>query len=381
MRAASPAPPTVGTGAETRHRRRHRRRPLRNSPRRYLVVFLVTAVAGLALVSTGAVVVSGRIARANALADAEQAATRLAQFLVAPIVAEALAGEAGRWAELERRIEDRLRDRSIEAVFIWTEAGEVLYSSDPSTVGTTIAPTPELLTAINGKISSDLAPGSEIRFSGEGTRPLLEVYVPLRVAGRHLAFETYLDSSVVDQMAARLRGRIIPIAVGALLILQLVQVPIAVSLARRARRQDTERAELLARSLTASERERSSIAAEVRAGPVQWLTDIDAGLARLRDQVPAERRSGVDRLINRNPLYFDILMREGLINQLITTDRMNPHPHITVYRPTFYRHVLGMQRDDEFLAWIWRRLRSHWFQLARKEGLIQRPQVRAIFGE
>jgi signal transduction histidine kinase len=53
---------------------------------------------------------------------------------------------------------------------------------------------------------------------------------------------------------------------------------------------------MLARSLTASERERKSIAGDVHDGPVQDLAGVAYALAALRPNVPADQGSAVDSL-------------------------------------------------------------------------------------
>src|ERR1700712_4217794 len=86
--------------------RRRRRRTLRSGPRRELAAFMAMALLGLVLVSAGTALFTARVARANAVADAELSASRLSQYLVAPILADALAGVPGRFDELQRRIEN-----------------------------------------------------------------------------------------------------------------------------------------------------------------------------------------------------------------------------------------------------------------------------------
>jgi len=267
------------------------------SPRGALTAFLLVAVLALVVVSAGAAVISQRIARASALAEAQRSTERMAEFLVAPILDDALDGVPGRWEELDRRMDNRLQDQSIKAVFVWSHEGEVLYSSDDQLVGSIVAPTPELLSAIDGTVVSDIESSPELAFVGNGSEPLLEVYAPVATAGDPKALELYLDADTIDRQAMLLRGQMIPLAVGSLLALQLVQVPIAVSLFRRVRRQDVERADLLARNLTASDRERRAIAADVHDGPVQHLAGVSYGLAALRSSLTPEKQGGVDRMV------------------------------------------------------------------------------------
>ena len=284
-------PPARTLGAERQPGRRG------GKPSRALAAFLVTAVLGLILVSAGSAILSQRIARADALADAERATNRLGQDVVAPILGDALERVDGRYEELLRKMTIRLQARSLESVIVWNSDGEVLFCTDPSQMGRIVAPSAELLEAIHGQAASDVAPGSEISFPRTGTGPLLEVYVPITANGQRLSLEAYYDSSRIDRDAAELRGRIIPLAVGGLCVLQLVQLPVAISLARRARRQDRERTELMALSIEASERERRAIADDVHRGPVPQLARITADLDSLKERLPAARQPLVDRLI------------------------------------------------------------------------------------
>src|SRR3954453_8675051 len=106
--------------AMSRRNGRRRGSPHAGHPGRDLAAFLLVAVITLVAVAAGTAVFSERVARASALAEAERSAVRMAQFLIAPILEEALAGVPGRWEELERRVTNRLEDQSVKALFIWT---------------------------------------------------------------------------------------------------------------------------------------------------------------------------------------------------------------------------------------------------------------------
>ena len=132
---------------------------------------------------------------------------------------------------------------------------------------------------------------------GSSSTPRLEVYVPATIRDQSFAVEVYYAFDGVQQQAQRLRDGIIPLAVGALVVLQLVQIPIAMSWAARLRRQESERAELMQRSITASELERRSIAADIHDGPVQDLAGVAYALTGLRGSISPDRLPTVDRVI------------------------------------------------------------------------------------
>ncbi|MGY1640005.1 sensor histidine kinase [Geodermatophilus sp. SYSU D00703] len=282
-------------GRSTRATRSRRRaRSGGAGPRRELAAFCATALLVLLAVSAGTIWLSERIARANALAEAERSADRLGQLLIAPVLADALAGVDGRWEELDRDVQNRMSDGSVTRMVVWRPTGEIVYASEPGLQGRVIGPSDELLAAVGGETVSSVDEAPETAPEAEA---LLEVYTPLEVRGERLAFEAYFAYEGIDRQAALLRGEIIPMAIGALVLLQVVQIPIATSLARRVRRQETERAALMQRHVEASERERRAIAADVHDGPVQDLAGVSYALSALRGSLPEERRPTVDRLV------------------------------------------------------------------------------------
>lgn len=275
--------------------------PLTAAPRRTvwgreLAAFCAIALLVLLAVSAGTVWLSERIARTNALEEAEGNAGRLAEYLVAPVLADALAGIPGRWEELDRDARNRMRDGSVTRMVVWRATGEIVYSTEPGQQGETLPPSDGLLAAIGGATVSDVDEQPETT-AGGAPQALMEVYTPLEVPGEQLAFEAYFAYDRIDREAARLRGEIIPMAIGALVVLQLVQVPIATSLARRVRRQEAERTALVQRNVEASDRERRAIAADVHDGPVQDLAGVSYALSALRGSLPEERQPTVDKLV------------------------------------------------------------------------------------
>lgn len=271
-------------------------RPRRDRSRHQFAVFVAAALLVSVAVAAATVLISDRIARSNALAEAERIAVRLADLIVAPLVREAVTGESERWEELDRVLTHRLSDGSVTSVLVYTDRGEVLYATIEEFIGQQEPPSDDLLAALEGEVVADLDDEPETAYGDVGG-PLLEVYVPVDVGAERMVVEAYFATDVIDDQAARLRWEIAPLAVGALVVLQLVQLPIAASLARRVRRQEAERLELVTRSLAASDRERRAIAADVHDGPVQDLAGVSYALSALRSAVPAERQPSVDRLV------------------------------------------------------------------------------------
>ena len=101
---------------------------------------------------------------------------------------------------------------------------------------------------------------------------LLEVYLPVETpSGKPLLFEAYYRYSLVSSNGSQLWRSFAPIALGALIALELVQIPLAYSLARRLRQRSEERELLLRQALEASDVERRHIASDLHDGVVQDL--------------------------------------------------------------------------------------------------------------
>jgi len=266
-------------------------------PRGQIVAFLAVPLIILTAVALGTVLVSERIARSNALAEVQRSAERLSRFVVTPLVEDALAGAPGRWEELEQDVANRLRDGSLDTVVVWTSDRSVLWSSDKRLVGQRATSHPQLQRALDGQVVSDVDEQPEAAPPSETVAPRLEVYVPATIRGEKSVVEVYYRFEGVERLARLLRGEIIPLAVGALVVLQLVQVPIAMSWTSRLRRQEAERAELMQRTITASDAERRTIAADVHDGPVQDLAGVGYALTSLRASLPPERLPTMDRVI------------------------------------------------------------------------------------
>jgi signal transduction histidine kinase len=120
---------------------------------------------------------------------------------------------------------------------------------------------------------------------------LLEVYVGVRATtGQPLLFEVYFRYDAVALAGRAAWQKFAPIALGALVALQLVQIPLAWSLARRLQRQQHEHESLLRHAVDASDAERRRIAGELHDGVVQQLTGITYALDAARLGRPDETR-------------------------------------------------------------------------------------------
>jgi two-component system, NarL family, sensor kinase len=280
---------------------------LRTNPRirRSLITYLGAAALVLVVVAVGAILVGRQVARDEALRDAERQAQRMANLVVAPLLSDVLNGDTSKRGELDRAVANRLRDGSISELNVWDRTGTVIYADDADDIGERLPVPEEVAAAIDhGAVTSDVTtepetgpiPGT-VAGDDDGDHRLVEVYAPLRLPGQSpLAFEIYLSYDRVESTASNLVLRIVPLAVGALLLLQLIQTPITLSLARRVAGHEAERTDLLERALSASERERRQIAADLHDGVVQELAGAGYALAALQRKVDGPAAPNVEQV-------------------------------------------------------------------------------------
>jgi two-component system, NarL family, sensor kinase len=109
---------------------------------------------------------------------------------------------------------------------------------------------------------------------------LLEVYLGIPgPGGRPLLYEEYLRYSSVAASGNRLWSSFGPALIATLILLELAQIPLAWSLARRLRRRQEEREILLRRAIEASDIERRRIARDLHDGVVQNLVGVSYTLS------------------------------------------------------------------------------------------------------
>ncbi|HZD73153.1 MAG TPA: ATP-binding protein [Actinomycetota bacterium] len=237
------------------------------------------ALAGLVVaVALGVVGVyaSRRAAENQAIREASRLTEVLGESVVMPNLSDSLLSsdpEAVR--RLDTVVVGRLTDRSLVRVKLWTRDGRVVYSDEHRLIGVRFSLQADELRAFHDNrphadISDLSAPENQFERGQQG--PLLEVYLPIRTPdGSALLLETYSRYSSVTANAGEIWREFVPITLGALLLLQLVQLPLAWSTSRRLDSSLLERERLLRRAVEATDAERLRIARDLHDGVVQDL--------------------------------------------------------------------------------------------------------------
>jgi signal transduction histidine kinase len=258
---------------------------------RPVLQFAIAGIIAVAIVGIATAVASRRVGQREATVDARTTTLVKAQTVVEPAVTKGLVtGRPAAVARIGAVVRKSVLDRSLVRVKIWTRDGTIVYSDEPRLEGTRYTLGADELAALDkGVIEaevSDLAK-PENRFERDRGK-LLEVYLPIRAPnGDRLLFEAYYRYGAVSASGNRIWRSFAPVSIGALIALELVQIPLAWSLARRLRTRQQERERLLRQAVDASDAERRRIAGDLHDGVVQDLAGVAyqlSGSAR-RDSV------------------------------------------------------------------------------------------------
>ncbi|HSB39812.1 MAG TPA: histidine kinase, partial [Gaiellaceae bacterium] len=254
-----------------------------------------------------------RAGEAEAIRDAKDQAQIAAVGSVEPVVTDALVRlDAKAISAVDRVVQERvLTDASrIARVKIWDRSGRVVYSDEPRLIGARYRMTPaDLAEFQDNGVSAEVSDLSkpENRFERPFGR-LLEVYLPIHTpSGRPLRYETYYRSSFISTRGSRIFRQFAPVMLGGLVLLALIQLPLAWWLARRVQRGQDEREQLLRRAIEASDVERRRIARDLHDGVVQDLAAVSYSLSAAAEGAPepydeqlrtaaAETRQGIGQL-------------------------------------------------------------------------------------
>jgi two-component system, NarL family, sensor kinase len=249
---------------------------------RLVAQFAFVGLAALVVVGLATQVASQRVGEREAVSDARTTTLVKAQGLVEPVITDGLAsGDPAAIASVADVVTKSVLDADLVRVKIWTREGKIVYSDETRLVGTSYQLGADELAAIDhGVIEAEVSDLSrpENRFEDQGK--LLEVYLPVRTpSGERLLFEAYFRYDAVSSAGRHIWRSFAPISLGALVALELVQIPLAWMLARRLRERQRERELLLQQAIEISDVERRRIASDLHDGVVQDLAGVAFSLA------------------------------------------------------------------------------------------------------
>ncbi len=253
--------------------------------------FMVAGLLALAALAAGGFLVLRPIGEREAVDDARRLATLAGRGVVEPALTDAaLDGDPAALERLDRVVQERVLGEDVVRVKIWTPAGRIAYSDEPRLIGRRYGlGADERAVLGTGETEAEVSDLSQPENAFERDQgSLLEVYLPIRTpGGRQALFEAYRRESEITASGREVITAFAPVILGALLLLWLVQVPLAWSMARRLRDGMRERQALLETALESSSLERRRVAADLHDGPLQDLAGLSFGLAAAASRAPA----------------------------------------------------------------------------------------------
>ncbi|WP_203784599.1 sensor histidine kinase [Paractinoplanes rishiriensis] len=269
-----------------------RRRLAGSESRRTLAWFLALSALALVGVAAGAAAWSVHVAQAQAISTAARSGRAFAAQVVAPLCTAGLRrGDPAAVVALDQAVRPRMLDGSILRVKVWTPEGTIVYSDAHALIGSTF----DLDAEHHDLLGGDHAEAEITNLS----RPenhletplgrLVETYAAIQdVSGRPLLVETYFPADPVDADADAIARKLTPLALAAIVALQLLQLPVALAAARRLDRAHGERHRLLEHAVAASELERRRIARDLHDGVVQDLSGAVYLLESIQRRLPTD---------------------------------------------------------------------------------------------
>ena len=267
--------------------------PERNLVWQSVARYFASALIAIVVISALGVFAFRRIGENEAIHDAKDQTRASAFWAIDPkLIDRVLESDRKALADLDRLVRTRiLRDSSVVRVKIWNRAGEIVYSDEPRLIGARYPIPPDeqdefMSSNIEAEVSDLSKP--ENRFERNFGK-LLEVYAALTTpSGKHVRYEEYYRSSFIAARGNRIFHQLGYIGLVALILLALIQLPLAWQLAHRVQRAQRERMELLQRAVDASDRERRRIAADLHDGVVQDLAGVSYSLAAASSIAPPD---------------------------------------------------------------------------------------------
>jgi two-component system, NarL family, sensor kinase len=271
-------------------------RPDRGAILRPVAVFALSGLAVLALVAVAGTLALRSLSTSEAVRDARRLATVTGRGIVEPALTTAVVrGDPQAVARLDRIVHRRVLASDVARVKIWNAEGKIIYSDDASLIGRRYELTPADLRALRTSTASarqtDLTEPENAHERTFGK--LTSVYLGLRAQdGTPVLYEEYLRSSAIAGSSRRLVRLFAPVGIVALLVLAVLQIPLAWRMAHRIRTAQQDRERLLQSAIDASDRERRLIAAGLHDGVVQELAghSFEMAAAAEQDQSNAELR-------------------------------------------------------------------------------------------
>jgi two-component system NarL family sensor kinase len=250
--------------------------------------FLVAGLVVLVVVGVFLALAQRRTAVREAIREARTVTELEAHDVVGPVLTDEALRPGSAYDRLDAVVHDRVLGPGIVRVKIWDATGRIVYSDDRALVGQQFGLPSNELAALRSPDRS-VAEVSDLREPENRDErsfgKLLQVYLGVRTPrGTPLLFETYQPYGGITTASRRMWSAALPVLLGGLVLLYLVQAPLAYRMAMRLRAAQEQREQLLLSALGASDKERRRIAADRHDGDVQGLAGASYTLSAAADR-------------------------------------------------------------------------------------------------
>lgn len=258
--------------------------------RRVLLQLMGVGLVVVGVVAALGVFVARQVAQREAIHEATQTTSLLAQAVVQPALEDALLGPdpADAVARLDQVVQTRvLSATGIRRIKVWSPEGLIVYSDEPRLIGATFELGPEEIEAVQrGTTISEVADLQHAENAFErDLGPLLGVYRPVWTpSGQPLLFEAYYDYPTVSARTGQLWRGLGGLMLASQLLLLALLLPLVWALFERLRRGQQQREALLEHAVDASSQERQRIAGALHDGVVQELVATSYAVAAGAEQ-------------------------------------------------------------------------------------------------
>jgi two-component system, NarL family, sensor kinase len=314
-----------------------------------LTQFGVAGIIAALLLALAGVAVLRKTGTDEATKDAKRVTNLVASGIVQPQVTDGLLRhDPAAIAKVDRVVRQHVLRDPVVRIKMWSPDGTIVYSDEHRLIGKHF---PEHArdvqhdlgnNGVDAEVSDLSAPENRYERS---QKKLLEVYLPMKTpSGKPLLFESYQRFSSVAASGRRTWLAFLPALLIGLVVLELVQLPLARRMANRIRAGQRDRERLLQRAIDASETERRRIAGELHDGVVQNLAGVSYSLAA------AAERNGEqngDDTLERAAQQTRESIRElrGLL--------------VEIYPPSLHRSGLAAALDDVAAPLVRRGIQVH----------------------
>jgi two-component system, NarL family, sensor kinase len=255
---------------------------------RPVAIFALSGLLVLVLVGVAGAYALRSLSTSEAIRDARRVTTLTGRGIVEPALTTGVVrGDPAAIAKLNRIMHQRVLTPDVARIKIWNAEGKILYSDEPLLIGRTFKLGADerraLRTETTATDPSNLSAPENTYERNLGS--LTSVYLGLRAQdGTPVLFEEYLHSSAIAGDSRSVARLFAPVGIVALVVLAVLQVPLAWRMARRIRSAQRDREVFLQRAVEASDRERRLIAAGLHDGVVQELAGNSFQMAAALEQ-------------------------------------------------------------------------------------------------